>query len=67
MKALVVRTPFADYAKGQQITEPKAIEEVMAGHNAHHVLPISLPDDPNAYGEHTERTEIHTASENDAS
>lgn len=45
MKALIVVEPFADYAKGDQITDAKEIETVLET-NWPQVVPINLPDPP---------------------
>jgi len=44
MKALTVITPFADYKRGDQITDADKIGEILLGHNAHHVVQITLVD-----------------------
>jgi hypothetical protein len=43
MKALIVTEPFADYAKGDQITDSNAIDEILVEHSGH-VVAINLPD-----------------------
>lgn len=46
MKALVVKNPFAGHARGTAITDPKRIEEILAGEHAQHVVPAELDDTP---------------------
>jgi len=36
MKAFVVIHPFGDYKRGDAITDPREIDAVMDGENAHH-------------------------------
>lgn len=43
MKALIVTEPFADYAKGQQITDAKVIDDILVEHG-NHVVAVNLPD-----------------------
>lgn len=33
---LVVVLPFGDYQRGDKITDPEAVEKVLASENAHH-------------------------------
>jgi hypothetical protein len=40
---LVVTQPFADYAKGDRITDADTIDKVLV-HNHHHVVKVSAPD-----------------------
>lgn len=35
---LTVIHPFGDYARGDKITDPDKIKEVLEGENAHHVV-----------------------------
>ena len=51
MKALTVITPFADYKCGDQIFDTDRIDEVLKGHNSHHVVQITFPDKANVQGE----------------
>jgi hypothetical protein len=39
MKVLVVKSHFGQYAKGDVITDPDEIAEVLAGENAPNVIP----------------------------
>ncbi len=41
--ALVVTQPFADYAKGDQITDPKTVAAILDGHS-HRVVKTNVPD-----------------------
>lgn len=43
MKALIVTEPFADYAKGDQITDSNAIDEILVEHSGQ-VVAVNLPD-----------------------
>jgi hypothetical protein len=43
MKALIVTEPFADYAKGDQITDSNAIDKILVEHSGQ-VVAINLPD-----------------------
>lgn len=36
--ALVVREPFGEYGKGDTITDPAAVSEILASDNANHVI-----------------------------
>ena len=35
---LVVTNPFGGHSRGDRITDPKEIAQVLAGENAHHVI-----------------------------
>lgn len=37
---LIVREPFGGYAKGEKITDPEKITEILSGENEHHVIKI---------------------------
>jgi hypothetical protein len=41
--ALVVMQPFASYAKGDRITDPSKVTEILQDH-PHRVIKISVPD-----------------------
>lgn len=43
---LVVTNPFGDYARGAQITEAKAISDVLASDFAANVVKVEAPDAP---------------------
>ena len=45
---LYVRTPFHDYAKGDRITDPTIVAELLAGETSSHVMKVqaSLHDAP---------------------
>lgn len=45
MKALVVTEPFADYAKGDQITDVSKISDAVEN-NPNQVVAVNLPDAP---------------------
>lgn len=45
MRALIVREPFGDYAKGQAIKDPEEIDAVMKAGQAHFCTPTEIPDD----------------------
>lgn len=46
--ALVVVQPFASYAKGDQITDPNTVNDLLKDH-PHHVVKVAVPDpDPPA-------------------
>ena len=57
MKALTVITPFADYKCGDQIFDTDKIDEVLRGHNSHHVVQITLPDNAPVQDEQDEAHE----------
>jgi hypothetical protein len=38
-RVLVVHNPFGGFEKGHRITDPAAIEEILAGEHAYHVVP----------------------------
>lgn len=46
MKVLVVKSPFAGYERGQTITDPQAVAEILAGEHAQHVTPTEAEDPP---------------------
>lgn len=46
MKALVVKDPFGGYERGNTITDPRRIEEILAGEHARHVSPTELEEPP---------------------
>lgn len=39
MKVLVVTSPFGDYRRGDTISDPEAMEAILAGGHAQHVVP----------------------------
>lgn len=41
---LVVTNQFADYARGDQITDPALVAELRDSHNAGNVVAVSVPD-----------------------
>lgn len=41
---LVVTNPFADYARGDQITDPALVAEIRDSHNAGNVVAVQVPD-----------------------
>lgn len=43
MKALIVTAPFADYAKGEQITDADKIDAALTS-NPSQVVVVNLPD-----------------------
>ena len=43
---LVVLTDFADFERGQSITDPETVAAVLAGGNAGHVVKIAARDLP---------------------
>lgn len=43
--ALRVTIPFADYQKGDEITDPVEIEKHLAESRGH-VVPVNVPDEP---------------------
>lgn len=45
MRALIVREPFSDYAKGQAIRDPEEMQKVTAAGQAHFCTPTELADD----------------------
>lgn len=45
MKALTVLENFGSYAKGDQITDAKEVEDVLASDQAHSVVKVELPDE----------------------
>lgn len=44
MLALVVTNPFGGHEKGDQITDPDQIKEILEGEHAHHVVRVELAD-----------------------
>ncbi|MBV8656619.1 MAG: hypothetical protein JO142_02230 [Burkholderiales bacterium] len=44
MYHLHVVQPFADYAVGDQITDQEKVQEILAGHNVHHVVKVKAPE-----------------------
>lgn len=46
MLALIVTNAFADFAKGEQITDPALIAELKDSTNAANVVQVNLPDAP---------------------
>lgn len=44
MKALIVREPFGDYAKGHAITKPDEIAAVEEAGQAHFCTPTDVPE-----------------------
>lgn len=44
---LRVTIPFASYQKGDEITDPTAIEQALAD-NRGHVVPVNVPDEKRA-------------------
>ena len=46
MLALTVTAAFADYQRGDQITDPDQIEAIKASANAASVVQVILPDPP---------------------
>ena len=45
MNALAVISPFGDYEAGDIVADEDLIEEILAGENAHHVVPTATPDE----------------------
>lgn len=45
MLALVVTNAFADYQRGDQITDPEKVAELRDSHNAANVVAVNLPDE----------------------
>ncbi len=43
-RVLVVAEPFNGHDKGDRITDPQEIEKVLAGEQAHHVIPSDHAD-----------------------
>ena len=43
---LTVSNPFGGYRRGERITDPKAVEKVLASEHAADVVKVSQPDDP---------------------
>jgi hypothetical protein len=48
MIILTVTAPFADYQRGDQITDPDKIKAIRASSNAANVVPVKVPDAPKA-------------------
>lgn len=46
MLALTVTAAFANYERGDQITDPTEIEAIKASVNAANVVQVNLPDPP---------------------
>lgn len=46
MQALIIAADFADFKRGDQITDPALIDATMAGQNAVNVVRVNLPDQP---------------------
>ncbi|MDY3551407.1 hypothetical protein R5W24_000483 [Gemmata sp. JC717] len=46
MKALVVKNPFAGYQRGDTITDPALVADILAGEQAPHVTPTEVDDAP---------------------
>ncbi len=44
MRALVVTHAFSDFNVGDQITDPKTIEELQQSHSTSNFVPVDLPD-----------------------
>ena len=44
MKALIVREPFGDYAKGQAINDPAEMQKIADAGQAHFCTPTEIPD-----------------------
>jgi len=44
MIVLTVINPFGDYQKGDQITDQKAIDAILASENQGHVVKTNAPD-----------------------
>ena len=45
MNVLTVTIPFADYQKGDRITDAETMKEIREGHLANHVVPHEVPDE----------------------
>jgi hypothetical protein len=43
---LIVTNAFADYAKGDEITDAKAIAAILASDNAGNVVKVAVPEKP---------------------
>jgi hypothetical protein len=43
---LTVTNAFSDYRRGDQITEPKAVKEILASDFASNVVKVEAPDAP---------------------
>lgn len=43
---LIVTEPFGEYAKGQEITDPAAMQAVLASERADSVLQVQVADAP---------------------
>lgn len=48
MKTLIVIHPFADYQRGDKITDAAEIAQVLDGENAHHVNAVEATDERHA-------------------
>lgn len=45
MRVLIVTNPFGDFTRGDQIVDPKQIEDLINGPFAANVVPTDVPDD----------------------
>jgi len=46
MQALSVRTDFRTFTRGELITDPAIIAQILAGSDSAHVVVTVLPDEP---------------------
>ncbi len=45
MRVLIVTLPFADYSKGERITDPELVDVLFQSHRGH-VVPVEAHDEP---------------------